>query len=218
MRTKFQSVVFDFDYTLADSSRAVVECANLALRGLGLPERSPDEIRRTIGLSIPNTLARLAGEEHRHRAEEFRMIWRRRSDEIMVDWTDVYPYVPEALRMLRGCGLRLGIVSTKFNQRIDEVLRREGLRDLFETIVGGDEVEHYKPHPQGLLKAMGDLECSSEATVYVGDSVTDAETAERAGAPFVAVLSGVTRRDEFNGFPAYQVLNDAGELPLHIGC
>ena len=218
MPAHFQSVVFDFDYTLADSSRAVVECANLALRTLDLPERSADEIRRTIGLSIPNTLARLTGEEHRHRAEEFRMIWRRRSDEIMVDWTEVYPFVPDALRALSGCGLRLGIVSTKFNQRIDDVLRREGLRDLFETIVGGDEVEHYKPHPQGLLRAIGDLECDPEGAVYVGDSVTDAETAERAGAPFVAVLSGVTRRDEFDGFQAFRVLNDAGELPLHIGC
>jgi phosphoglycolate phosphatase len=218
MPANFQSVVFDFDYTLADSSRAVVECANLALRGLGLPERSADEIRRTIGLSIPNTLARLAGEEHRHKAEEFRMIWRRRSDEIMVDWTEVYPFVPGALQALSACGLRLGIVSTKFNQRIDEVLRREGLRDLFETIVGGDEVEHYKPHPQGLLKAIRDLECDPEGTVYVGDSVTDAETAQRAGAPFVAVLSGVTRRDEFDEFKSFRVLNDAGELPLHIGC
>lgn len=217
MPPNFQSVVFDFDYTLADSSRAVVECANLALRGLGLPVRPPDQIRRTIGLSIPNTLARLAGEEHRHRAEEFRMIWRRRSDEIMVDWTEVYPFVPDALRTLSSCGLRLGIVSTKFNQRIDEVLRREGLRDLFETIVGGDEVEHYKPHPQGLLKAIGNLDCNPEGTVYVGDSVTDAETAQRAGAPFVAVLSGVTRRDEFDAFRAFRVLNNAGELPLHIG-
>lgn len=211
-------MIFDFDYTLADSSRAVVECANLALRGLGLPEQPAEAICRTIGLSIPNTLACLAGEEHRHRAEEFRMIWRRRSDEIMVDWTEVYPFVPGALRALRGYGLRLGIVSTKFNQRIDEVLRREGLRDLFETIVGGDEVEHYKPHPQGLLKAIAHLDCNPEGTVYVGDSLTDAETAERARANFVAVLSGVTRRDEFNGFKSFRVLKDAGELPLHIGC
>ena len=218
MPEHFQSVIFDFDYTLADSSRAVVECANLALRGLGLPEQPAETICRTIGLSIPNTLARLAGEEHRHRAEEFRMIWRQRSDEIMVDWTEVYPFVPGALRALRDCGLRLGIVSTKFNQRIDEVLRREGLRDLFDTIVGGDEVEYYKPHPQGLLKAIGHLECNPEGTAYVGDSVTDAETAERAGAHFVAVLSGVTRRDEFDRFRSFRVLKDAGELPLHIGC
>jgi phosphoglycolate phosphatase-like HAD superfamily hydrolase len=34
--------------------------------------------------------------------------------------------------------------------------------------------------------------------LYVGDSVTDAEAARRAGLPFVAVLSGVTLRDAFD--------------------
>ncbi len=70
---KLQVVLFDFDYTLADSSTAVVECCNAALKGIGLLPAQPERIHRTIGLSLPDTLASLAGEEHRHRAEEFRL-------------------------------------------------------------------------------------------------------------------------------------------------
>ena len=38
-----QSVIFDFDYTLADSSEGVIECANYALGRLGLPAASDDD-------------------------------------------------------------------------------------------------------------------------------------------------------------------------------
>jgi len=47
----------------------------------------------------------------------------------------------------------------------------------------------------------------------VGDSVTDAETAARAEVPFVAVLSGVTPREEFRSYPTYAILGDLTGLP-----
>ena len=90
-----QTLLFDFDYTLADSSTAVVKCANRALKGLGFETASPDAIRRTIGLSLPDTLAALAGEEHRPKASEFRRLWRELSDRIMVKETRLLPGVVE---------------------------------------------------------------------------------------------------------------------------
>jgi len=212
MGSNCKAVIFDFDYTLADSSRAVIECANNGLQGLGLPLASPDAICRTIGLSLPETLVRLAGEKQRPLADEFRRFWRQRSDQIMVDWTVLLPGVREAVRSLRENGFQTGIVSTKYRSRIEAVLSREKLSDAFEVIVGGEDVSAHKPDPQGLLRAMDALGASPEKTLYVGDSVTDARTAERANVSFAAVLSGVTRREEFNGFAVHRVLENLGEL------
>jgi phosphoglycolate phosphatase len=208
----YQTYIFDFDYTLADSSRAVVECANNGLRGLGLPEASPDAIRRTIGLSLPETLVRLAGEQQRPLADEFRRFWRQRSDQIMVDWTVLLPGAPEAVRELREKGFQTGIVSTKYRSRIEEVLRREKLSDAFEVIVGGEDVAAHKPDPEGLLRAIDELGAAPEETLYVGDSITDARTAERANVSFAAVLTGVTRREEFEGLAVSRFLANLGEL------
>ena len=212
MESNYKAVIFDFDYTLADSSRAVIECANTGLRGLGLPSASPDAIRRTIGLSLPETLVRLAGEKQRPLAVEFRRFWRQRSDKIMVDWTVLLPGAREAVRALRKKGVQTGIVSTKYRSRIEAVLRREKLSDVFEVIVGGEDVSAHKPDPEGLLRAIDALGASPEKTLYVGDSVTDAQTAERANVSFAAVLSGVTRREEFNGLAVHRVLEDLREL------
>ena len=202
----FQAVIFDFDYTLADSSRAVIECANTALKGMGLETAPEDAIRRTIGLSLPETLVRLAGEHHRDRADEFRRLWRAKSVHVMVNWTTLLPGVEASIEALTNRGLSLGIVSTKFRSPIQAVLEREKLLANFDAIIGGDDVEQFKPDPQGLLLAVNQLGAEAGSTLYVGDNVTDAETARRAGVPFLGVLSGVTSRDEFKGYSVLEFL------------
>ena len=204
--------MFDFDYTLADSSSAVIKCANHALTGLGLESASPDAIRRTIGLSLPDTLAALAGEQHRPRALEFRRLWRELSDRIMVKETHLLPGVVEALTLLRERGLSLGIVSTKYRSRIEAVLDREGVGHLFDTIVGGEDVAEHKPHPEGLLQALERLGLAASATLYIGDSTIDAEAAERAGVEFVALLTGVTEEGELSAYRPRAVLRRLSEL------
>ena len=57
----FIAVIFDFDYTLADSSDGVVECVNYALDALSFTPQPRDDIYRTIGLSLPHTFEALTG-------------------------------------------------------------------------------------------------------------------------------------------------------------
>ena len=216
MRPLTDTIVFDFDYTLADSSLAVVECVTVALTEMGLAVPSEHTIRRAIGLSLPETLGRLAGEEHRHRAEEFRAFFRARSNQVMVDWTVMLPGVSDAVRELKRRGYRLGIVSTKFRSRIEATLERACLLDRFDTIVGGEDVTKFKPDPEGLLMASERLAASLGEMVYVGDSVTDGETAKRAGVPFIALLSGMTLRDDLALYSPRTVLPDIAALVAYL--
>ena len=56
------------------------------------------------------------------------------------------------------------------------------------------------------------LNCVRENCLYVGDSVTDAKTAQRADTDFIAVLSGVTPRAAFEDYDVYAILEDVSEL------
>jgi phosphoglycolate phosphatase len=213
MRHKFQAVVFDFDYTLADSSQGAVDCINFALAEMGLGHVSPEAACRTIGLSLHETFLTL-GEHHQpHRCDEFHRLFVQRAEEVMSNLTVLYESVPATVGALRGAGLRLGIVSTKYRRRINEVLKREALLDDFEVVIGGEDVEHHKPHPQGLLEAIGKLGCSPASVVYVGDSVVDAELAHRTGVPLIVVLSGVTPRAHFDRYKSIAVLENISLLP-----
>jgi phosphoglycolate phosphatase len=53
-------------------------------------------------------------------------------------------------------------------------------------------------------------------SIYVGDSVVDAETAQRAGVPFVAVLSGVTLKEAFRNYTPLAVIDNLRSLPTLI--
>ena len=112
--------------------------------------------------------------------------------------------------------MRLGIVSTKYRYRIEDVLGREGLLELFEVIVGGEDVSEFKPDPESLNLALGKMGISPEAVLYVGDSVVDAEAAMRAGVPFAAVLSGSTPREAFSKFETRMILDSVLDLTSSI--
>ena len=205
-------MIFDFDYTLADSSGGVIECFNYACERLGFPRASEDAIKETIGMSLQDAWGRLAGHEHDDKIDEFAALYKKRADEVVADLTFVYDEVPEILEYLRGKKVSLGIVSTKFRYRIETILKREGLLERFDVIVGGEDVSRLKPDPEGVLAAIGRLNGRKASTLYVGDSVIDAETARRAGVPFVAVLSGVTTREAFSDYKVHAFLKNLSEL------
>lgn len=206
-----QNVIFDFDYTLADSSEGIVECVNYAAARLGLDPIPPTNIRKTIGLSLPDTCLELTGRDDI--ADEFSRQFILRADEIMADMTEIMDSVPETIAILKERGYPLGIVSTKFRRRIETILAREGLLELFQVIVGGEDVARFKPHPEGINLSLRKLGCTPSDSVYVGDSLVDLETAKRAGIPFIAVLTGPTSREEFRSDYVSAILERISDLP-----
>jgi phosphoglycolate phosphatase len=212
-KPQIQAALFDFDYTLADSSEGCVECVNFAFQEMGLATHSGEIVCRTIGLSLKETFVTLAGDHDASRRDEFTRLFVQRADQVMVDLTMMYESTHTIIPALRESGLRLGIVSTKYRRRIEQVLERENLREFFDVVIGGEDVEEHKPHPAGLLEALRRLECSPQSVVYVGDSLVDAEVAKRAAVQFVAVLSGVTPADHFDGYERIGTLKDLSELP-----
>ena len=189
-----ESVIFDFDFTLADSSTGTCECVNHAFSRMDLEPVSMVGVSRTIGMSLEKTFRALAPETEWDRADEFSALFVEQADQVMAEMTSVFPSVPAILEVLFGRGLSLGIVSTKFRYRIQGILQREGLERFFRVIVGGEDVSVHKPDPSGLLAAVRALGGSCSRSLYVGDSSTDAETAKAAGVRFMAVLTGTTLR------------------------
>lgn len=215
-RGRFQVLIFDFDYTLADSSRGAIECVNYALERMGLP-RAPDAaVCRTIGLSLGDTFAALGGDRDAGSRERFTRLFTERADAAMADLTTLFEEVPSTIKFLQSEGIRLGIVSTKFRYRIEDILAREALSNAFDLIVGGEDVSRHKPHPEGVLKALTELKSPPADTLYVGDSVADAVVARRAGVPFAAVLSGPTTRRDFGRLPVLEFFESLRELPAFV--
>lgn len=206
---KLRCILFDFDFTLADSSDPICKCARYALGKLGCPDRTDDQILRTVGLSLPEMFQRLApGYDGKCLAALFI----EKADEIMVEGTTMFEEVPAVLTSIRAAGVKTGIVSTKYRYRIERTLAANDLLPSFDAIVGIEDVKRHKPDPDGLLRAMAMLGVKQGEALYVGDSLVDAEAARRAGVAFCAVLHGTTTRSEFQPYTPVSILNDLSEL------
>jgi phosphoglycolate phosphatase len=172
-----------------------------------------ERIKRTIGLPLEQTFRQLTGRDDPNQEREFVRLYVQRADEIVAGLTTLLPTVSETIRSLKIPGLALGIISNKFRRRIEVIMERENLADCFDIIVGSEDVVHYKPDPESLLLAIGRLGGTPASSLYVGDSVTDAETARRAEVPFVAVLTGVTSREEHERYQPQAILESLAGLP-----
>lgn len=206
-------VVFDFDYTLADSSAGIIECIHHAMHHLDLPAVSDGRIRESIGLTLDSTLTFLTGVTDKTIADEFTRLFIEHADAVMVEKTVIYDIVPHVLESLTAADYRLGIVSTKYRYRIESILQRENLASHFKIIVGGEDVTEHKPHPSSLRRALQHLHCEPQDALYIGDHPVDAEAAHRAGVPFIAVLTGTSERSQFLSYHHLHILDNLSNLP-----
>jgi phosphoglycolate phosphatase len=208
-----QAVIFDFDYTLVDSSRGVIDCVNHSLRQMKLPAAREEDIRRTIGLSIREAYRLLTDRPSPPEADQFARLFALRADQVMLENTFLFSSVRPSIVNLLSKRMRLGIVTSKFHYRIEAFLKRERLSDCFEIVVGAEDVSDLKPSPVGLKLALDKFRLDEGEAVYVGDSIVDAEAAARANVAFVAVLSGVTCKDAFRAYNTLGIVDGLTELP-----
>jgi phosphoglycolate phosphatase len=212
-----RAILFDFDLTLADSARAVAECANRTLIDMGYSTAPESEVRATIGHPLQTCFRMITRCADPDRAEEFKTRFVAHADRVMSTMIGWFPEALPALNALRGAGVTMGIVSTKYRYRIEEILANLESSHLFDVIIGEEDVAALKPDPEGLLQACARLGAAMEDCLYVGDTLIDWETARAAGCAFVGVLSGATTRRDFEREGATVILNHVGELPGLLG-
>lgn len=206
----YKTVLFDFDYTLGDSTNGIVQCENYALRELGYQEKTVPEIKRTVGLSLKEIFRELTGSNDENKSERFIKLFREKADEVMTDSASLYEGAEEMFAEFKRRGIKTGIVTTKFHYRITEILKKFGIAELVDVIIGGDDVIHEKPAPDSLLKAVDILGANKRDVLYVGDSYVDALAAQAAGIDFAAVLTGTT--SNFSDYDKVFVANDLKEI------
>lgn len=212
MRLQYSAIIFDFDYTLGDATNGIVLCVNSALESMGLPQYGRDNIRNTVGLTLPETFKRLTGRQDDRLAIEFAGLFKRMADIEMLAKTELLPDTLSVLRHIKDSGAKIGIVTTKFHYRMDQIVRKFHMEDLIDGIIGGEDVQNAKPDPEGLLRLIDAFNISRKEALYIGDSVVDAETAQNASVDFVAVLTGTTTLDMHEKYPNRLIINTLSEL------
>ena len=208
----YQVYLFDFDYTLADSSRGITLCFRHVLERNGYAGVTDEAIRRTIGKTLEESFSILTGVTDPDRLAAFKAEYRREADVYMTPNTRLFPETLRVLRTLKERGAKIGIISTKYRFRIHDTMDQHLPADFLDIVVGGEDVSRAKPDPEGLLYAIRQLGVKKKRVLYIGDSTVDAETAQAAGVDFAGVTHGVTTADELAAYPHRRIMDSLTEL------
>lgn len=206
----YDAYIFDFDYTLADATNPIVESFHYAFDKLNLKRASYDDIVNTVGIPLGEAYTLLTGDKSEESISLFKKYQKERSDQITVKETVFIGEAKKILQTLKSNDKKIGIVSSRWGQRINDILVNLDARNLVDIIIGTEHVEKYKPNPEGLFKIMDMMEAKN--ALYIGDSYIDAETAQNAKVDFVGVTTGTTSREKLESYPNVAVLDDIAGL------
>ena len=206
----YDAYIFDFDYTLADATEPVVQSFLYALEKMNLQKSSRQDIINTIGIPIGESYTILTGDDSEEGIELFKKYQKEKSDEITVPNTVFIGDAKEVLQILKNRGKKIGIVSSRWGQRINDIFENLNSRELIDFIIGTEHVENYKPNPEGLFKMIDMIDAKNP--LYIGDSYIDAQAAQNAKIDFVGVTTGTTSREKLESYSHIVVLDDLKEL------
>lgn len=209
---RYKGIFFDFDYTLGDATDCIVAGFVYAFQRMGLPRPEYEAVRQTIGMTLEAAYTRLTGDSSAQRQEEFHQLYVEKANPLQVTGTRLFPGAVELLDWLKEAGITAAVVSTKRRQVIEDIFAHQGLSDRVAFVVGGNDAPRYKPAPDGALLALSKAELRPEEALFVGDTVIDAETAQRAGLDFAAVCNGTTGPEAFRDWPHVRINADLPEL------
>jgi pyrophosphatase PpaX len=186
--SRIRTLLFDLDGTLIDSIRLILDSYHHTVKTHGLRPRTDEEWLAGIGTPLRVALAGLV--EHPEQMEQ--LIATYRDYNLAHHDTQVLPYVgaPELIRRVKDLGYKTGLVTSKNRPGALRGLKLAGIADHFDVLVCADDVEHPKPHPEPVLKALAQLGALPEETLFVGDSVHDMRCGRAAGVLTAAVLWG----------------------------
>lgn len=194
----FDAIGFDLDGTLLDTFRDLGAAVNHALELGGFDPVPVDSSKDLIGGGAKIMLAQAVDAQGGMPEDEFRKLYKAMLAyyaEHNAVLTRPYPGAEQCVTNLAARGVKMAVVTNKFEEFARSILTQLGLSDHFVTIIGGNSMGHgadgkylAKPAPDPVIEAR--KRCGSGRFVFVGDSSYDVKAARGADVPVVVAGYG----------------------------
>lgn len=184
-------LIFDLDGTLIDSRLDLANAVNATRAHMGMEALANERVYSYVGNGAPVLIRRSLGEQateaELQEGLEFFLEYYRDHD---LDHTVLYPGVKEALERLLGAGKRMAVLTNKPVRMSRHIIEGLGVGPCFFQVYGGNSFEFKKPNPIGIETLMREAGTNRAATLMVGDSYVDVQTARNAHVQCCGVTYG----------------------------
>lgn len=203
-----QTVLFDFDGTLADTNALISHSHLHVLEEYYPGEYDLDRVRAFNGPSLDMVYGSLNPTEKDVMIAKYRAYNETHHDEQV----RLFDGVKESLATLKANGITLAVVSTKKNEILLHGLTILGIKDYFDVIVGGLDYTKAKPDPEPIFVTLERLKKEKETAIMVGDNSHDIESAKNAGIPSVFVAWSEKTLEEIAPYQPDKIVATMAEL------
>lgn len=192
MDKKIKALIFDFDGTLFDTNELIIQTFEHVLDKHFPGVYNRETILPFLGPTLIDTFTKVDATKTDQLVAEYREWNIANHDRLAKEFDGV----SDTLLTLKEAGYQLAIVSTKKN---DVVMRGVNLLqcgNIFDTIIGLDDVTNPKPDPEPIELALTRLSVSSDEAIMVGDNFHDIVGGQNAGTKTAAVAWSI-KGEEF---------------------
>ena len=210
--------IFDCDGTLIDGQASICEAMDAAFSAFNLAAPDRNEVRRAVGLSLPQAVRRLLpdhdAELHLDITDMYKQAFRQARVEGRIS-QPLIPGITDVLEGLKKAGWQLGVATGMSDAGLTHCLASHGITDMFMTLQTADR-HPSKPHPSMIYTALFDAAADAQKAVMIGDTVFDIEMARNANVRGIGVDWGYHPPHELLAMGAEIVARNPAQLLEHL--
>lgn len=193
---KIEAVLFDMDGVVVDNLPYHVDAWLLFCEKKNIPLTREIFYQELNGMNSKDTFEwffkrPMTKEEVHPLEEEKEVIYR----EFYKPHLQPAPGLLEFLKALHGLGIKTALATSAGVGNIDFTIDGIGLRDQFDVIVGGGEVNKGKPDPEIYLLAANKLGVNTENCWVIEDSLQGIKSGQSAGCRVVGITTSHTKSE-----------------------
>ena len=208
------TVIFDFDGTLADTNGMVISSWQYTYDMLGVERPSEEVIFGTFGEPLPISMEKAFPDVP---VDKSVGLYRENMNRIFEEKIEAFPGTVELIKALKARGCKVGVATSRMKETTMIGLRKFGVVEYLDAIVTMEDTTKHKPDPEPVLISLKKLDAKAEEALMIGDSMFDIKCAHNAGVKAVLVSWALAvSEEEKNGPDAPEFYIEKAEdlLPL----
>ena len=174
---KITTLLFDFDGTLLDTNELIIQTFQTVLDDHYPGKFTRAHILPFLGPPLRESFTHVDPAKTEELIQAYRSWNLANHDRLSKEFDGVN----ETLKELKKRGMKMAIVSTKRNNMLWKGLDLLAIGELFDTVIGLDDVTAPKPDPEPILLALERLGSTPEESIMIGDNSHDILGGKNAG-------------------------------------
>lgn len=208
----FDSIIFDFDGTLVDTSLGIINCMHYAFDKLKKERLDDEVIQQTIGPPLNKMFEILFNSTDEVLISEAVFHFRERYAKEGLIELKLYPDVIELLQNLKVSNKNIFIVTSKPTYYTEMILKNLKIKQFFNDINGVELHQKSLSKSERLTNLINEKRLNKKSIVMIGDRQEDIFAAEANNIFSIGVTYGFGIKEDLQKAGASKILNNIIEI------